>query len=665
MLHPTLWLPAAMALGLVAIHRDGWRIARLPFLLVGGIIAAIVDAPVATRAPGQSRWRHVFDDVLAVWDRYALDRYLVRGALFAAIPLAVLAIAAIALTAIDPGRAALRALAIAGGVTVVWAALGAVTRGPWPLPRWRDTGPIADRMLALSPITTMHQVYLIGCYALLGISVLAKGPPGVAVVGAVGAFHVLALNRWRALYDGAFEIKRGLLVMITTFLPWHVAMFLKEGARYIDEYLFMHILNRAAVGVENSAGTFEYYTSQIGHGMWLWAALVPAALAAGVLRARTDTREGRVRFLVALWAISSVAFFCLVQTKFHHYILPAVPALGVLVAFYLDDLVAGRDRLHPMFALLGAAIALLVCRDLMYEPERWIEMFVFRYDRPWPSGEPWQIDPSDGFFALGVAAAIAILIASRWRRLGVACIGGVGLAICVWSLQIYMPLAGTHWGMRDAVRAYYDQRTIYGQKLVYFGLGELHDDWHAAGDRWTFETHVPQALQIGQPMTLTIQIRKANDERIVEDELVLTGATSRIGDHTVELTLAPGERARLAPLIARGKTGPRGRPPLRVVDADRLIAWQLYWRGENFWSGDEIWGYLPEMRTAFVKTDNVEFTKYFADRSRAPLGRRYFLVTEAGRILGPRASLPTQRARDSYEVLDTTSNKFSLAAFWL
>jgi hypothetical protein len=104
---------------------------------------------------------------------------------------------------------------------------------------------------------------------------------------------------------------------------------------------------------------------------------------------------------------------------------------------------------------------------------------------------------------------------------------------------------------------------------------------------------------------------------------------------------------------------------VRVVDADRLLAWQLYWRGENFWSGDEIWGPLPELKTAFVKTDNVELTKYINDRTRAPLGRRYFVVTEASRITGVRALLPTQRARDSYEVLDTTSNKFSLAAFWL
>ncbi|MGH2899200.1 MAG: ArnT family glycosyltransferase, partial [Solirubrobacteraceae bacterium] len=396
---------------------------------------------------------------------------------------------------------------------------------------------------------------------LLGISVLAKGPPGIAVVGIVGVLHVVLRHQWRALYHGAFELKRGLLLMIATFLPWHLAMYFKDGPRFIDEYLFTHIVNRATSGVDNSPGTFEYYTSQIGHGMWLWAALLPAAIGAAFLRARCTTREGRVRFLVALWAIAAVAFFSLVQTKFHHYILPAVPALGILVAFLLDDLIAGRDRLHPLLALLGIAIALLVGRDLMFEPERWIEMFVFRYDRPWPTAEPWQIDPSDGFLGLAIGAAVALaLVATRWRRLGVFGLGVAGLAICVWSLQVYMPLAGKHWGMGDAIRTYYDQRTVYGQKLVYYGLGELADDWRGAGDRWTFETHIPQTLQIGQPMTLKIQVNKPDDEKTVEQDLTLVGSATRITDHAVEITLAPGERARLDPLIARGERGPRGRP---------------------------------------------------------------------------------------------------------
>ena len=630
---PALWLPLLMVLGVGAMSRTGFLILRLPFLFFGGLVCMVRSRSWSAIVGLMVGW--VRTGPLEAWDAYALDRLLATG------------------------------LITLGTVSGRW--LGRSRGNTWAA-AWKDSVATVEQLWLIRPITTSRQVYLIGCYSLLGVSVLAKGPPGLAVVGIVGALHVLLLGRFRALYDGAFEIKRGVIMMLATFLPWHVAMFLKDGLRFIDEYLFTHVLNRAAVGVDNSPGTFEYYTDQIGHGMWLWAALLPAAVACAFLRARQDTREGRVRFMVALWAIVAVAMFCLVQTKFHHYILPAIPPLAILVAFLLDDIWTKQYKMHPLLAALGVGIVLLICRDLMHEPERWIEMFVFRYDRPWPNAEPWAIDPSDGVFALGIAAAVVVpLLATRFARVAVLSVGAAGLAICIWALQVYMPLAGQHWGMRDAVRTYYEQRTVYGQKLIYFGAHQLRDDWRDAKDTWSFDTFIPDTLQAGQPMTIDIEVHKAEDERITETEVVLVGTATSIGDHTVTITLAPGERAKLDGLVNKGEApGPRPvRPPSRTVDADRLIAWQLYWRGENFWSGDEIWGYPPEMKTAYMKTDNADFTKYINDRARAPIGRRYFVVTEAGRITGVRSMLPTQRGRDSFEVLDTTSNKFSLAGFTL
>jgi hypothetical protein len=184
---------------------------------------------------------------------------------------------------------------------------------------------------------------------------------------------------------------------------------------------------------------------------------------------------------------------------------------------------------------------------------------------------------------------------------------------------------------------------------------------------------IPDALFVGQPMTITIQLNKASDERVMEQQVVLVGHAEALDDHTVTVKLEPGELGKLTPIVADAerklkspsKDPVRGRPPVRYVDADRLIAWQLYWRGENFWSGDEIFSWAQELRTGFGKTDNVDFLKYLNDRTKAPLGRRYFIVTEAGRATSVRSMLPTQRARDTFEVLDTTSNKFSMVAFTL
>ena len=210
---------------------------------------------------------------------------------------------------------------------------------------------------------------------------------------------------------------------------------------------------------------------------------------------------------------------------------------------------------------------------------------------------------------------------------------------------------------------------------MYFGPGELYDDLRNAGDTFHFDTLIPDNLQVGQPMTITIQLDKASgDDKVMEQQLVLTGTATALGPHDVTVTLAPGERARLDPLLAACKhrlevKAPKdalyGHMPVFFVDADHIVVWQLYWRGENFWSGDEIFGWAPEMRTAFDKPDNAEFIKYLNDRTRAPLGRRYFLITEAGRAASVKSLLPTQRARDSFEILETTSNKFTMTSFVL
>jgi hypothetical protein len=299
-------------------------------------------------------------------------------------------------------------------------------------------------------------------------------------------------------------------------------------------------------------------------------------------------------------------------------------------------------------------------------------MFVYRADRPWPALEPYSIDVSDGVLALGLFAVVGVLVATKLPRIGIALIGASAIAVCVWALQIYMPLAGTHWGMRDAVRTYYAQRTIYGHTRVYFGAAQCLEQVRAS-DTYSFETFIPDTLHVGQPMTLDLRLHKANDLKVQDVKVEAKGAVTTIGEHSVTFTLFPNERSKVEGFIndcKRRATNPKEpkvalRPPELAVDADRLLAWQLYWRGENFWSGGEIWGYLPEMKTSFVPANNTELQKYLGDRTRAPLGRRYFVITEASRIMGFPQLAPTTRAKESYEVLDTTSNKFSIAAFYL
>ncbi len=609
---PHLVLPGAMLLCLLYQHRTAWRY----------VVCAIPLAVVAVLKPGPG---DLGKTLLTRAEAYAPDYWLLR-------------------VLITPVMAIIH-----GGAG------------------WREAAGVARHLTNPPPIHRTGQIYMLSFWAFVAISILAKGPPGLAIIGVVCALYVLLANRWRALYDGAFELQRGLVLAIAVAIPWHVVMWLKDGRAFIKEYLGAHVFGRATVAELGSKGTFDYYLPQIGYGMFLWAALVPIALATAVLARAPRTPREQVRMIAALWAIVGAAFFAIIQSKFHHYILPVIPALAILVAFWLDDFLAGRTRGGPVIALTGAAIILLITRDFLFEEQSWIEMFVFRYDRPWPAAEPWSVNATDGFLGLGLAGAGALLLFAfaRLRRLAVVSLALAGLATGLWAMHAYMPVAATHWGMREASRRYYQERQIYGARLVYYGADQLTDAW-ADRTTWTIESLVPDHLWIGQPMTIKVTLRNPGDTTTL-GEVAVRGTVTAIGGAAIEVELDPAGRTAVARLAAAhpDHAAPVKRP-IELVDADRLISWQLYWRGEVFWSGDEIWGPLPDLRSDWqLETNNAGFLKLLGDPLACPPGRRYFVLTEAGRIQTLRTTVPTPRAKETFELLDTTSNKFSLAAFYL
>jgi hypothetical protein len=90
-----------------------------------------------------------------------------------------------------------------------------------------------------------------------------------------------------------------------------------------------------------------------------------------------------------------------------------------------------------------------------------------------------------------------------------------------------------------------------------------------------------------------------------------------------------------------------------------LIAWQLYWRGENFYSRNEIYrSPAPSERTVFLGDHNAEKLQQYLTAHR---GRRVFFVVERVRLEALRNLLPIE-ARPTLQVVDQSNNKLYLAA---
>ncbi len=90
---------------------------------------------------------------------------------------------------------------------------------------------------------------------------------------------------------------------------------------------------------------------------------------------------------------------------------------------------------------------------------------------------------------------------------------------------------------------------------------------------------------------------------------------------------------------------------------ERLVAFMLYWRGETFYTSNEIYEGPPEDRTVFDQDGADEKLKAWMGRHR---GQRVFFLGERLQQARIQGLLPPE-ARSTYRVIDEQNNKFTLS----
>jgi hypothetical protein len=247
------------------------------------------------------------------------------------------------------------------------------------------------------------------------------------------------------------------------------------------------------------------------------------------------------------------------MTKFHHYVLPAIPGLAIVIGCFLDDLMRRRaTRTASAVVLVGVPLLLLVTVDLVAsknDAQHFLWLFSYDYIHS-PHGRPWpeSLDFSGTLIVFSAAfAGLSILLATvRARRFALAGLGGAAVLFTFFLLDGYMRQVAPFWSQKDLLATYY-----------------------------------------------------------------------------------------------RNRASPE----------ERLIAYQMYWRGETFYTENEIYEGPMEDRTVFDQDGADEKLKDWISRNR---GHRHFFLFEHGQRGHILQLLPIE-AQSSFKVLDETNNKFSVA----
>lgn len=436
-------------------------------------------------------------------------------------------------------------------------------------------------------------------YLFSAISFMGKGPAGLGVPEIVLLGFMITTGKWKLLPRIRFF--QGIAIFLLVGFPWYIGIYGRLGSEFTDRFIVHDLLNRAFAGVHGDKGTFRYFVWQLGYAMFPWTGLVPIALGGWRLIVPKDATEAQrdVARLALLWLLVTFTLFSMMVTKFHHYIFPAVPPTAILVGLTLHRMMGGVRLSHSKKGLaaalatfagvallifgvttwfgpwhgrvalpqegssagaalvagspvLGAALALvgvvvlvlsfrfakeaeepyadgvatvkglatpdpmmdpdalpevpererakfvraglamaaagavamisLVARDIGFggtaRPqgfERFIHLFVYNYERQWPTRSFDYTPILRGFGLIAVAAAVLLVIHGT-RRHGARVMLAVAACFGFWALDKYMIDLSNHWSQRNLFERYHAVRNA--REVSSIGPGEDARYWN-------------------------------------------------------------------------------------------------------------------------------------------------------------------------------------------
>ena len=510
----------------------------------------------------------------------------------------------------------------------------------------------------------IRRLYYLAAWFFAAVATMAKGPEGFGLPILCAFAYVATTKRWKELLR--FEMLSGLLILFVLVLPWWVAMYVRHGSPFTDRLIFHDMFNRALHHVhdtnEGDDTSFRFYLWQLGYAFFPWTGLAPLGLVWWARRGdAADRGRGDASVLLVMWFVFAFALFSFMGTKFHHYIFPAVPPVAMLLGVALDDMIGEKPAVpmkNRLIYVASIAAAVLLC--------------VVGVARCFP-GSAWGTKPEHGdpapasvgvglvLLALGIVAMVLAVV-----FLGEPA-AGAETAPAIDST----PYRGDAFSDTErATRTRDEDRRRGHEQLMVSGAAVAGALLMILIGR-DLSTKPDGADQPGAIRLL--QLFTYNYRRAWPDTLDFNAVLAGFSVIVVLLGLALAVRKiRRHVIVAFGclavlwaawgldvymiKTAPHwGQHEViqayydhRESAEEPLVAYQMNWKGENFYTGNHI--------PAFVSS-GATFTQWLKTQREKGVKVMYF-VTEHGRVGGLKSEVAGKKVA---EVTDKAlDNKFVL-----
>ena len=354
-----------------------------------------------------------------------------------------------------------------------------------------------------------------GMYLVMGFAALVKGPIGFLFPMAVIGLFLLIMtpgasggdqNSWKAkaatLWRRFGPVNFCLTVwrmrpltaiaMITIVAgPWYVAVSLATEGAFMAEFFGVHHWQRFTTPMDNHSGPIFYYLLAILIGMFPWSMYGGPALFEWVRQIRTRNQNFTGLVFLGCWVGVYVGLFSLASTKLPNYILPAYPALAIIVAVFIDAAMTRHQNKDIKAAYLSFSGLLITGAVLVAALPI---MTWFRFDGQTLLEAANLVDSSRGLFGrlawIGVPLLAGGMLAIWCARTGhlnrafqVASVSSMAFIIVFWNDSVpYADQYQTPQQMasrfqtlaQEQDQARLAQLGLFRPSMIFYGGGRVH-----------------------------------------------------------------------------------------------------------------------------------------------------------------------------------------------
>ena len=193
--------------------------------------------------------------------------------------------------------------------------------------------------------------HLLGLIGLpIGLAVLTKAWPGLLGAVIISLFLLVHYQLWapQRRYIVLAGLMGGLMI-----LPWHIWQYSLYGPQFLREYVGFNVVERIFQVLEEHEGGPLFYVGVVRRGFSVWGYLWPVACLWGMWKVWRQRDSAAI--LLLGWLIVPLGLFSAAQTKVGWYMVMVYPAVALLIAITLADMLSG-----PL-ALGAVAVVMLAC----------------------------------------------------------------------------------------------------------------------------------------------------------------------------------------------------------------------------------------------------------------------------------------------------------------